>query len=100
MFNRRSAITGLAATAPMLRPVGKPAAPRKLGKPPRLRPGDTVGLVAPAGFVADRFGLDEISETVRAMGLVPKLAANLLERNGYLAGSDEHRAASLNAMFA
>lgn len=69
-------------------------------KPPRLREGDTVGLVCPAGFVADRFGVDEVEETVRAMGLVPRAAPHLLSRDGYLAGTDEQRAADLMAMFA
>ena len=69
-------------------------------KPPRLRAGDVLGVVAPAGFVADRFGLDEISDTVRAMGLVPRLAPHLTARDGYLAGPDEVRAQDLMAMFA
>ena len=106
MIDRRTALAGMgtgvvtAATlagqslaAPFVRALRKP------GKPQRLRPGDTVGLVAPAGFVADHFGIDELDATVRAMGLVPKFAPNLLERHGYLAGTDESRAAALNAMF-
>jgi len=68
--------------------------------PPRLREGDTVGLVCPAGFVADRFGLEQVMETLAAMGLKPKPGEHLLDRNGYLAGSDEARAADLQAMFA
>lgn len=104
MIDRRTALTGIStATALGLAGSGM-AAPsgqtlRKGGKPPRLRPGDTIGLVAPAGFVADRFGIDELEATVRAMGLVPKFAPNLLERHGYLAGTDEARASALNAMF-
>ena len=65
----------------------------------RLRPGDTVGLVCPAGFVGDRFGVEQVSDTVRAMGLVPKPARHLLSREGYLAGTDEQRAGDLHAMF-
>ncbi|MCJ2183672.1 LD-carboxypeptidase [Novosphingobium sp. 1949] len=61
---------------------------------PRLRMGDTLGLVAPAGFVGDRFGIEEIAEAVRAMGLEPRLAPNLTERAGYLAGEDAARAAA------
>jgi len=76
-----------------------PRTQRKLVKPPRLRPGDKVGLAAPAGFVADRFGIEELAATIRAMGLEPVLAPNLLERQGYLAGNDSARAAALNAMF-
>ncbi len=100
MPDRRTILAGLSGTAAfsLARPLA--AVTGKLVKPPRLRAGDTVGLVAPAGFVADRFGLDDISETVRAMGLVPKLAPNLVERSGYLAGTDQQRAAALNAMFA
>ena len=69
-------------------------------KPRRLREGDTLGLVAPAGFIADRFGLEEIMAAVRAMGLKPRAAPHMMEREGYLAGSDAVRAADLSAMFA
>jgi muramoyltetrapeptide carboxypeptidase len=77
-----------------------PPVPRNMVRPPRLRNGDVLGLVAPAGFIADRFGLDEIAETVRAMGLEPRFAPHLTTREGYLAGSDEVRARDFNAMFA
>lgn len=69
-------------------------------RPPRLRNGDVLGLVAPAGFIADRFGLDQIAATVRAMGLEPRFAPHLTAREGYLAGTDEVRARDLMAMFA
>ena len=80
----------MAAKAPMPAPV----------KPPRLRPGDTVGLIEPAGFSDDAFDLDLVKETIVAMGLKPKAARHLTERHGYLAGRDEDRAADVNAMFA
>jgi muramoyltetrapeptide carboxypeptidase len=99
MIDRRTALLGLAAAAPTALAARAAPPPRKLARPARLKQGETVGLVAPAGFVADRFGLDELGATVRAMGLVPKFAPNLLERYGYLAGTDESRAAALNAMF-
>ena len=99
MLDRRTALAGLGAAAALLAPGIAPGAARRLVKPPRLRPGDVVGLAAPAGFVADRFGLDELSQAIAAMGLVPRLAPNLLERFGYLAGTDASRAAALNAMF-
>jgi muramoyltetrapeptide carboxypeptidase len=98
MPNRRHVITGIAAMAAL--PVRAAPRPPSLRKPPRLRAGDTVGLVEPAGFTADGFDLDLVLETVRAMGLVPKPAPNLLARYGYLAGDDAARAADVNAMFA
>ena len=98
MPSRRSVITGIAAAAAM--PALVAAKPVSLRKPARLRAGDTVGLVEPAGFTADSFDLALVMETVRAMGLVPKPAPHLLSRYGYLAGEDKVRAADLNAMFA
>lgn len=99
MISRRSAIQALAATA--LLPIATVAeAQQTVRKPPRLRPGDTVGLVQPAGFANDEFDLALASETIRAMGLVPRPAPHLADRYGYLAGTDEARAADLNAMFA
>ncbi len=69
-------------------------------KPPRLRRGDTVGIIKPAGFLADEFELQLVMETVTAMGLVTKPAPHLRTRFGYLAGTDQDRAADLNAMYA
>ncbi len=69
-------------------------------KPPRLRRGDTVGLIQPAGFLDDEFDLQLVTEAVTAMGLVPKIAPHLRSRFGYLAGQDRDRAADVNAMYA
>lgn len=88
----------LAAKAPP--PMTSAAAPLALVKPPRLRPGDTVGLIEPAGFTDDSFDLDTVRETILAMGLKPRLARHLTDRHGYLAGTDVDRAADVNAMFA
>jgi Uncharacterized proteins, homologs of microcin C7 resistance protein MccF len=105
MLTRRHAIAGLGAAALTLAAdfpaLSAPAGPPQGGiRPPRLREGDVLGLVAPAGFVADRFGIAEIEATVRAMGLVPRAAPHLTSREGYLAGSDRDRAADIMAMFA
>jgi muramoyltetrapeptide carboxypeptidase len=98
MPSRRQIIAGLAAVAASPAVAApKPPMPRR---PPRLRAGDTVGLVEPAGFTADAFDLALVTDTVRAMGLVPKPAPHLMSRYGYLAGEDRQRAADLNAMFA
>lgn len=102
IFSRRRMIAGLGAGGVML---GTGAAPLlgqspALKRPPRLREGDVVGLVAPASFLADRVELELAADAVRAMGLEPRLAANILDRHGYLAGTDAARAAGVNAMFA
>ena len=100
MLSRRQTVAGLGAAAVSLSGFWPIAAADRAARPPRLRQGDVLGLVAPAGFIGDRFGLAEIEATVRAMGLVPRAAPHMLERAGYLAGSDETRARDLMAMFA
>jgi muramoyltetrapeptide carboxypeptidase len=100
MLDRRTALRtfGAASAALTLAPAAFSATPSR--NPPRLRPGDTVGLIEPAGFTDDEFDLALVMDTVAAMGLVPKPAPHLMARYGYLAGKDEARAADVNAMFA
>jgi muramoyltetrapeptide carboxypeptidase len=85
---------GLAANTP---PAGTP---RPAVRPRRLRPGDTVGLVSPSGVTWEPVRLEIARESLAAMGLRSKVAANATARHGYLAGTDAERAADLNAMFA
>lgn len=98
MLARRTLLAGSAAAMLAAASRALPQAPL-LRKAPRLRAGDTVGLVAPAGFVGDRFGVETLIETVEAMGLKALPAPHLTSRSGYLAGSDQTRADDLNAMF-
>jgi len=108
MLTRRSAIQALSAAAllPRAAAAAQPSAavaaqpPVPPRKPPRLRPGDTVGLIQPAGFTADLAGPQAAIEMIGAMGLVPKVGQHVYDRHGYLAGTDESRAADINAMFA
>lgn len=69
-------------------------------KPPALRPGDTVGLLTPATFMADPDKLAAADRTVRWFGLVPRFAGNVRKRSGYLGGSVEERVADLHELFA
>jgi muramoyltetrapeptide carboxypeptidase len=102
MYDRRSLLQGAAAlTATMALASGRAAAAAPgFRKPARLRPGDTVGLIEPAGFTHDAFDLAEVKATIAGMGLVPKVAPHVAARYGYLAGTDAERAADVNAMFA
>ncbi|HEX5181700.1 MAG TPA: LD-carboxypeptidase [Allosphingosinicella sp.] len=69
-------------------------------KPPRLRPGDTIGLVAPARFSDDPAQIEPVKATIAAMGLNAKVAPHVTARFGYLAGNDRMRAGDINAMVA
>ncbi|HEY6370566.1 MAG TPA: LD-carboxypeptidase [Candidatus Sulfotelmatobacter sp.] len=69
-----------------------------LVKPPALRPGDTVGIVAPASNVQQP-DLEAGCEALRSAGYRPFYLASILEQNLYFAGSVERRARELEEMF-
>lgn len=68
-------------------------------RPPRLRPGDTVGLITPATYVADPDKLAAAERTMRHFGLNFRFGNHIRERSGYVGGPAEHRIADLHAMF-
>lgn len=68
-------------------------------KPPRLRPGDVIGLVNPAGVIFSQEDVDLAKEKIVELGLQVKEGEHLLDRYGYLAGQDEDRARDLMNMF-
>jgi len=67
---------------------------------PRLRPGDTLGLVSPANATFEREPLKIAIESLQALGFKVKPGENVAARRGPFAGSDAQRAADVNAMFA
>ena len=67
-------------------------------RPPRLKPGDTIGIVAPAGcFDHDLFMLG--LSVLQSMGFQTRVPDEVFDRTGYLAGSDAQRARLLNQLF-
>jgi muramoyltetrapeptide carboxypeptidase len=70
----------------------------QLVKPPALRPGDTVGIVAPASNVRQA-DLEVGCEALRRAGYRPFYDDSILDRDIYFAGSVERRVRELEAMF-
>ncbi len=68
-------------------------------KPRRLNQGETVGIVAPASAPPDPGAIDRSATALERLGFRPKLAPNVRNRWGYLAGTDRDRASDLMAMF-
>ena len=64
--------------------------------PTPLAPGARVGLIAPSGPLRDATDLEQGIQNVRTFGWEPVVGQHVLERDGYFAGSDEHRIADLN----
>ncbi len=76
----------------------RPQIPPASLRPPALREGDTIALVAPAGAVS-ALRLRQATANLEKLGYRVKLFRDLSVRDGYLAGSDLQRASEINRAF-
>lgn len=76
-----------------------PAPVRQLVKPPALRPGERIGIIAPASNVK-RAELETGCEALRRAGYEPFYLDSILDRDLYFAGSIQRRIHELEGMFA
>lgn len=68
-------------------------------KPQALKPGDTIGIVAPASHSALPSALLNGRRSLEALGFHTVTAPHLADRHGFLAGRDADRLADLEGMF-
>lgn len=73
--------------------------PQDLKKPKRLKAGDTIGIVSPAGAIYESEPFEIAVESMEALGLKVKLGEFVRTRHGHLAGTDAQRAGELNEMW-
>lgn len=102
VWNRRHflSLCGLSAIASVIPGTTIATAnPPSILKPPRLKVGDTVGLINPSSPI-EQEDIDYARKELAALGLNVKLGTHLLDEYGYLAGQDADRAQDVNAMFA
>jgi muramoyltetrapeptide carboxypeptidase len=90
---------GGASLAALLASRGRAERAVPLRKPRRLTAGATVGLINPAGPTFVKSDLTLVTEVLTALGLRWKFGEHVFDRHGFLAGTDAHRAADVNAMF-
>jgi muramoyltetrapeptide carboxypeptidase len=88
-----SALAGMAGAPPVSPQAGSPDDWRK---PPALKPGDTIAFVAPAGPVK-MAPLLAYAQQLEKAGYKVRIPKGIGRKAGYLAGTDEERAAELNA---
>ncbi len=69
-------------------------------KPKRLKRGDLIGLVTPASAATDPARIERGTRYLEGLGYRVVTGANVNRNRGYLAGTDEERAADLNGFFA
>ncbi len=72
---------------------------KKSVKPTRLKPGDTIGIVAPAGpFDPEKFMKG--TAVLESMGFRTVFDETIFQKHGFLAGTDAQRADQVNRLFA
>ncbi|AFZ57215.1 LD-carboxypeptidase [Anabaena cylindrica FACHB-243] len=102
-INRRQFLTTLGLTtiathiAPVIAEIQ--TSPNIIIKPPHLKIGDTVGLIAPAGIIEPK-DIETAQQALSKLGLKVITGAHILDRHGYLAGKDSDRAQDIHTMFA
>jgi len=67
-------------------------------RPPRLRKGDLIGVVAPASPIADAGRIEQGVRYLERLGYRVCVGESVTRVHGYLAGTDRERAADLHAM--
>ncbi len=102
MTDRRNFLVAAGAAALAATASANQAQPRPgtVVKPPRLKPGDTLGLIHPANATFQKMDLEIAVDNLKALGFKVKVGAHALDRYGYFAGKDVDRAADINAFFA
>ena len=97
-FLKTIAFTSVSLAANPLKIFAKEGEEPSIIKPNRIKPGDTVGIIAPGSFITE----DEFNETIdnlKNLGFKPYYTKNILKRHGYLAGTDKERADDIHEMF-
>jgi muramoyltetrapeptide carboxypeptidase len=99
-FSRRAFATLAAAAVIVPAPAHPPPRTMKhaLIKPPRLRFGDTIALVAPGGHTDDE-AIAKAVARIEQLGFRARLGANLRAVHGNYGGSVQQRLDDLHAMF-
>lgn len=97
----KNSLLGTAAVPFLLRKVPAEILKHKvLIKPPALKSGDTIGLIAPASpLIESQRTLIEATEKIEALGFRVKAGKNILSKRGYLAGTIAERVADIHDMF-
>ena len=96
MINRREFISAVGAVSLASTATSSNAA---LIKPPRVRPGDRVGLVSPATAAFETEQTKIWVDALESLGLEVVLGDNYYGQHGYFAGEDAARASDINAFF-
>jgi muramoyltetrapeptide carboxypeptidase len=68
-------------------------------KPPRLQSGDLIGIISPSSPIADPTRIEKGVRYLESLGYRTTVGKHVGKMRGYLAGTDEERAADVHEMF-
>lgn len=68
--------------------------------PPRLKKGDIIGIMAPAGPVEKEDDFNSGVRLLHEMGFETRISRGIMKKQGYLAGSDSHRITEFHDLWA
>ena len=68
-------------------------------KPPALKKGDTIGIVAPASYCPEPSALVNGQESLEKLGFRTVVGKHVVDRHGFLAGKDSDRLSDIEDMF-
>ncbi len=71
----------------------------KIILPSYIKAGDKIGVIAPSSRLKQE-QIDIAVQQIEGFGMIPILSKHVAAHNGFLAGTDEERAADINDMFA
>ncbi len=97
-FLKTVSAAAIAGSVPFSSSLSFPADQTSIIKPQRIKPGDTLGLIAPGSFIRE----DELQDSIKnleGLGFKVYYTKNILARDGYLGGTDEQRAEDIHEMF-
>ena len=95
-FNRNILLAGVAGFG--IKNTSFDLGTAKSTKMPRLKKGDTIGLITPGSYIEDE-GLEKAVKNLEDMGFVVKPGRNIRKENGFNAGTDIQRLDDLHAMY-
>jgi muramoyltetrapeptide carboxypeptidase len=93
-----AAVAGALGTVNAAQAASAASKPQPAVRPPALKPGDRVRVVAP-GSTPDPAKMARGVAILEGFGLVVELGEHVFDKYGYLAGTDADRLADLNAAF-
>jgi muramoyltetrapeptide carboxypeptidase len=96
-FIKAAGITSIGAMLPLKKSLPD-LFPDEGVKPPRLKTGNTIGLISPGSYITGQ-ELNDSIKNLNELGFNVVYTNNILLQNGYFAGTDEERASDVNQMF-